>query len=254
MKTSNQSFLNHSLFGIFVLCLMSSTTIFTFAQTTICFDPLTSSELTQSETPWKSKGGIFTEKGWKAVNDGDYLFIELATGTGFEGQLEVDVTELDWQKSNTTSNNEKIHFLSMFSNPVADHHVEQGGTEKDALWSLRGGKGDNGEPRYGQNFKVLWASKGAKRTPMSDYSEKTITMPDGWKWDKPVYTFTIRWSLKQKKIDVSVNGLQVFEGPWLNQISPLKYIYIAKSPDFGSFIGPVFSNLRVTTGEIQAQQ
>lgn len=234
----------------YVLLFGAAITLFHPAktQTVVITDPLTSTVTVAGEINKKSHGGEFTANGWRALNDGDYLMIELDSDAGLEGSLEVDISELDWVKHNTVTGKGKMHFINMFSNPVADHHAEHGGTATDALWTLRCGKGDGEEARYGNNFKILWASKGAKRTPGSDYHEKVVRVPDGWQWDKPLYSFKVSWSQKLGKIEVSVNGSNLFEGAWANQVSPLKYVYLAKSPDFHTFVGPVFSNLRVSLG------
>lgn len=216
------------------------------SQQSVVFDKLNSKLTVQGELVKKSQGGSFSSVGWKAMLNGDYLMIEIDSVAGFEGVLEVKVSELDWEKMNSKGAR-KVHFLSMFSNAVADHHVEDGGTENDALWSLRAGSSDEGTPRYGQNFKILWASKGAKRSINSDYHEKIVKLPEGWKWDKDTYIFKVSWSKKESAIRVYLNNEQVFSDSWKNQVSPLRYIYLAKSPDFHTFVGPAFSDLKIYT-------
>jgi len=208
-------------------------------------DSLTSPVLFQGVLDKQSQGGKYSENGWSATKNGDYLLLEIVPDYGFEGFLEVDINQINWKKSNTASGKEKIHFISMFSNPVADHHAEQGGSERDALWSIRGGMTETGEPRYGNNFKFLWAAHGAKRTNNSNYTEKIVKMPSGWSWDHLVNTFRISWSAQNQVVSIKVNGILVFSGFWEGQLEPLKYIYLAKSPDFHSFIGPNFKNLKL---------
>jgi hypothetical protein len=215
------------------------------AQKLIVSDPLTSAELVKGEISKKNTGGQFTEKGWQALNQDDYLMIEITGEAGFEGSLEVDIQNLGEQFAGNKNGAAKVHFLNMFSNPISDHHAEDGGTATDALWTLRTGNDEEGKSRYGQNFKILWASKGAKRTEGSDYHEKIVRLPDDWKWDKKTYTFGVCWSKKEKSIKVFIDRNLVFSGQWTNQVSPLRYIWLAKSPDFKTLVGPVFSNLKI---------
>jgi hypothetical protein len=216
------------------------------AQKLVVSDPLISAELLKGEINKKNLGGQFTEKGWQALKQGDYLMIELSDEAGFEGSLEVDIQNLCEQFAGNKNGAAKVHFLNMFSNPISDHHAEDGGTDTDALWTLRTGNDEEGKPRYGQNFKILWASKGAKRTEGSDYHEKIVRLADDWKWDKKTYTFGVSWSQKEKSIKVFIDRNLVFSGQWTNQVSPLRYIWLAKSPDFQSLVGPVFSNLKIS--------
>ena len=221
------------------------------SQSLLLQDPLTSSYLVPGEVSKTAKGGKYSEIGWQAINNGDYMVIEVNERAGFEGKISIDLLDIDWNNSSTASGRPKTHFLSMFSNAVADHHLEDGGTAVDALWSLRTGMGENGGPRYKNGFKVLWASKGAKRTEGSDYHEKVVSLPGDWDWSSEVYTFTIEWSQVGRYLRILINEAEVFKEPWNNQVSPLKYLYIAKSPDFHTFIGPVFSNLRLSILDIK---
>lgn len=208
-------------------------------------DPLTSPEKVKGETVKVNRGGEYSSKGWKSKSNNDYLMIEVSESTGFEGALEVDLTELDWAAANTHVSRDKIHFINMFSSPRADHHVEDGGTNQDALWTLRGGKAPDGSAAYGNRFAVLWSSRGAKRCDPSDYEESVAPMVPGWKWDKERYTFRITWSKRDAQLLGYINGEMVFHEPWANQVKPLQYIYLAKGPEFGSFVGPYYSNLKV---------
>lgn len=216
------------------------------AQKLIVSDPLTSAELVKGEINKKNSGGQFTEKGWQALKQGDYLMIELTDEAGFEGSLEVDIQNLGEHFAGNKNGAAKVHFLNMFSNPISDHHAEDGGTATDALWTLRTGTDEEGKPRYGQNFKILWASKGAKRTEGSDYHEKIVRLADVLNWDKKTYTFGVSWSQKEKSIKVFIDRNLVFSGQWTHQVSSLRYIWLAKSPDFQSLVGPTFSNLKIS--------
>jgi len=232
------------VFNLLVLLLIAVNNR-TAAQKLVVDDPLSSSAIVEGETRKISTGGLFTEKGWQAIDQGDYLMIEVSDEAGFEGSLEVDIQNLNGQIIGKKDGSGKIHFLNMFSNSVADHHAEDGGTANDALWTLRTGFDEKGNPRYGQNFKILWASKGAKRTENSNYHEEIVQLSMDWKRDKTPYTFRVTWSQKGKSIKVFIDSNLVFSGQWLNQISPLQYIYLAKSPDFQTLVGPLFSNLKV---------
>jgi hypothetical protein len=218
-----------------------------YSQCILLHDPLTSPCIVPGEVAKTAIGGRYSELGWQAMKNGDYLVIEVDDRAGFEGQLSIEITNIDWVSSNTVSGSPKIHFLSMFSNQIADHHIEGGGTTQDALWSLRGGMGKDKAPRYKNDFKVLWASKGAKRTENSDYHERIVKLPSDWVWNNDkVYIFKIAWSQNSQYLKILINDVEIFNEPWRNQVSALKYIYIAKSPDFHTFIGPVFSNLKLS--------
>lgn len=216
------------------------------AQKLVVSDPLNSAELVDGEKKKINSGGQYTDTGWQALKNGDYLMIEITEGAGLEGSFEVDIRNLNNGMAGNKESYGKIHFLNMFSNPIADHHAEDGGTANDALWTLRTGTDEEGKPRYWPNFKILWASKGVKRTEGSDYHEDLVRMPENWTWDQRVYTFRVDWSQKGKFIDVYVNSMFVFRGKWNNQVSPLKYVWLAKSPDFNTLAGPIFSNLKIS--------
>lgn len=211
----------------------------------VLHDPLTSAELTKGAAGKKAHGGEYTARGWRALKKGDFLLIELAAPEGFEGALEIELRDLDWKQANTSLNQQKIQFLGMFSNPRAELHVEGGGTNRDALWSLRGGTAPDGGPAYGNRFAVLQASRGAKRAEPSDFEESVAPMVPGWKWEKRDYTFRVTWSKRRGELCGYVDGTMMFHEPWVNQVTPLRYIYIAKGPDFGTLVGPSFANLRV---------
>ena len=80
-------------------------------------DPLTSADPVKGEVPKRVTGGEFTSKGWKTTANRDQLMIEIADANGFDGALEIDLIDLDWVKANTSHQQDKIAFLSMFSNP-----------------------------------------------------------------------------------------------------------------------------------------
>lgn len=211
----------------------------------VLHDPLTSAEVVKGAAVKKAHGGEYTARGWRALKKGDFLLIELAAPEGFEGALEIELRDLDWKDANTNLNQQKIQFLGMFSNPRAELHVEGGGTNRDALWSLRGGTAPDGGPAYGNRFAVLQASRGAKRAEPSDFEESVAPMVPGWKWEKRDYTFRITWSKRRGELCGYVDGTMMFHEPWVNQVTPLRYIYIAKGPDFGTLVGPSFADLRV---------
>jgi len=225
----------------FVLCL----NVIITAQTPIITDPLTSNKVVSGEATKKNEGGQFSAKGWQALKDGDYLRIELANAQGLEGKLEIDITDWDWEKSSSAGGQEKFHFLGMFSNPLGELHKEGGGTDKDALWSLRGGMGEGKKPRFGNNFKLHLSAKGAERTTLTDYREGVVTVPTDWQWNKPSYTFKVIWNNSQGKFKIYINNTFIYETEWTKQVEPLKYIYIGKSFDFGTCVGPFFTNLKV---------
>jgi len=210
-------------------------------------DPLTAPTPVAGELQKTSQQGEFTADGWRSLGRDGMLVIELAAAVTLEGALEVDLTGVDWPRASTASGRDtKLHFINMFSHPKGDHHVEGGGTAHDALWTLRAGASKDGQPRYGDMFKVLGSSRGAKRTPESDYHEHEVAAPAGWKWDPAArYTFRVTWSRARGTWTVAVNGQPLAEQPWKNQVSPLRYVFLGKAGDFQSLQGPLFSNLRV---------
>lgn len=235
-----------------------------FGQTVV--DPLTSDKVVAGEASKKATGGEFTAKGWRATKPGDMLVIELADAQKLEGTVEVDFVGLDWVKANTTAANTtkldggKVHFLSMFSNPLGRQRCQHGGTAEDAMWMLRGGTGkeDAKQPRFGDGFLTLASAKGARGCPGSGFIEPRVRLnqsaeeetlprlPQGWKWEeKKTYTFRVTWSNQAGKWAVYLNEYQVFENEWQGQVQPLKYIFLGKSPDYGTFVGPYYSKLRV---------
>jgi hypothetical protein len=211
-------------------------------------DPLVSDAPVPGESMKESVSGAFTESGWRStdVRDG-MLKIGLSGTLETEGELTIDLTDLDWIAANTAGG-DKIHFLNMFSSPLGDHHAEDGATDDDAFWTLRGGKHDDGKrARYGNVVKLLGASRGGKRAPGSDYFETIRTeMPRDWQWEKNTsYHFRVAWSASAGRLAIWVNDTLFYDIPWRNQVEPLRYIFIGKARDFSSFVGPVFKDLRI---------
>jgi hypothetical protein len=213
----------------------------------LLIDPLTSPERLPGERDKRSLDGTFSPQGWAPSNRKGALVIELEAAAAREGALEVDVTGLDWPAVNAAAgSNTKIHFINMFSNPNGDHHMEDGGGADDALWTLRAGADGDGKARYGDSFKVLWASRGAKRAPGSDYHEVRTKAPDGWRWDPAVkYTFRVTWSQARGIWEVLVNGHLFSREPWKKQVTPMRYVWLGRGGDYASLVGARFSNLRV---------
>ncbi len=215
-------------------------------------DPLTSADPVAGEGSKKVKGGQFTPQGWKTTANGDQMVIEVAEAHGFEGALEIDLIGLDWAKANTSHNQDKIAFLSMFSNPGGCPHVTHSGTNLDALWMLRTGRKPDNTPLFGQGFKVYWSARGASQAEPSGYSER-IPLPferNTWAgWKEGTNTIRVFWSKTRYRFGVLVNGEKVFEVPYEDQIRPFKYVFIGKSAEFDSLVGPVFANLRVYGAE-----
>lgn len=214
----------------------------------ILYDPLIAEAPVAGEALKESVSGEFTESGWRSTDPRQgMLKIGLSGDLGIEGELTVDITDLDWVAANLAGG-DKIHFLNMFSHPLGDHHIEDGATVDDAFWTLRGGKHDDGKrPRYGNVIKLLGASRGAKRAPGSDYFESINTaMPRDWRWDQDTtYQIRVAWSAQAKRLLVWVNNTLFYDVPWKNQEEPLRYVFIGKARDFYSFVGPRFRDLRV---------
>ncbi len=209
-------------------------------------DPLIDSRLVSGENSKESIGGVFTAQGWRAGKQGDFLKIRLSETAMSEGALEVTLSGIVWDDPKSAGvANRKIHFLNMFSNEIGDHHAEDGGTATDALWTLRVGIKD-GKPRYGNGFKALWSSRGAKRSKGSLYHETKIVMPDDWRWrEDESYRFRVEWSAEREFLRIFVNEILLDEFAWVDQRDNLDTIFIGKAGDFGTWVGPVFSDLKV---------
>lgn len=140
----------------------------------------------------------------------------------------------------------KIHFLNMFSNALGDHHAEGGGTASDALWTLRLGTDDKGGERYPGGAKILWASRGAKRTPGSDYHEKRMPFPSGVAWAPDRWLeFRVEWSARRKTLTVSVDGREALTVPWPHAGDPLRHVFLGGAADFAAFAGATYRDLEV---------
>lgn len=206
-------------------------------------DSLTKSELVEGVAK-KEGAGAYGPSGWSATERTDFLKLVLIETAGKEGRLEVTISGIDWQGSQSGESG-KFHFLNMFSNEIGDHHAEDGGTAGDALWTLRAGV-RNGVPRYGNRFKVLWSPVGAKRTEGNRYHEEYARMPEDWEWKiEEDYRFKVEWSSVNRSMEVFVNDLLVGQFDWTGQIQDMNTIYIGKAGDFDAWVGPLFRDLKV---------
>lgn len=209
-------------------------------------DPLTDRDIVSGESSKENIGGAFNERGWKAGKQGDALKIGLSKTAMKEGALEIIVSGIVWDDPQSAGvANRKIHFLNMFSNEIGDHHAEDGGTATDALWTLRAGIKD-GKPRYGNGFKALWSSRGAKRSEGSLYHENKVVTPDGWRWrENERYRFRVEWSAERESLKIFVNEILLAKFDWIDQQENMDTIFIGKAGDFGTWVGPAFSDLKV---------
>lgn len=214
---------------------------------TVWHDPLTAHAPAAVAAARENRGGEFTAAGWRMVATKGFLRIDLPQPAPREGELLVTITGLDWAAvGRAVGVDRKIHFLNLFSNPRGDHHAEGGGTAEDALWTLRAGTDEAGAPRYGAALKLLWASRGAKRTPGSDYHEKQLAPPAGWAWDpRAAYRFAVRWSARTRTLAVEVDGTAFGTVPWRHDGAPLRHVFLGGAADFHAIAGPVFSDLRI---------
>ncbi len=213
-------------------------------------DPLTSAMLVSGQMSKEMPGkGEFTPNGWRSSGPDGMLCIAIDK-QWLGGVLEVDISGFDWYRANRSSGEDsKLHFMNMFSDKTGDHHIEQGGDENTALWTLRAGAGKDGKPRYGSTFKLLWSSRGVKRAPCNLYSEnqRQNMAPAtwvGWNTDS-TYTFRIVWNTVTEQLTVWVNGIEFYKVPWKDQVQPLNYIFLGKANDFTSLQGVYFSNMRI---------
>jgi beta-glucosidase len=214
----------------------------------VFYDPLTGGEAPES-TPWRdNRGGSFGEAGWRMDASQGYLRLDLGPeGAPAEGELEVHVSGLDPESlARAVGADRKVHLINMFSNPCGDHHAEGGGTATDALWTIRMGTGEDGSARYGGDFKLLWASRGAKRTVGSDYHEQRLRVPEGWVWRaQDTCRLVVRWSQRQRTLEVRLNDHGLGRYPWSGDGDPLRYVFLGGAPDFRAWQGAVFSSVRV---------
>ncbi len=221
-------------------------------QVLLVADPLTTARPVKGEADKRAKGGTFSAKGWRATSNGDQLVIELAEAHGFEGSVEIDleVSDAEWLKATTCCGQDKIAFLSMFSNPKGCPHAEHGATNLDALWMIRtGGKPDK-TPFFNNGFKMYWSARGGSGAEPGHYNEKLPAVFDKWSWRPGRNTIRVTWSNTTYRVATFVNDEKVFESPlWEFQVKPLRFIYIGRSGEFDTLVGPVFSNLRVSGPE-----
>lgn len=210
-------------------------------------DSLTADAATPAGTTRENRGGVFRADGWQMDAPRGYLRIALPQPAPREGELRVSVTNIDPARiAATVGADKKIHFFNAFSNPNGDHHAEAGGQETDALWTLRVGTDESGGLRYRGNLKLLWASRGAKRTAGSDYHEQQVRLPAGWVWEPArTYRFSVRWSARERTLRVAVDNRELAQVPWRHDGDPLRYVFLGGAADFSALTGAVFSNLQL---------
>lgn len=217
-------------------------------------DPLTDDVTGEVAMARTSRGGRFEAVGWRVLGPQGFLRITLPEGVEAEGRLEVKVRGLDPAGLGAKiGTDRKVHFINVFSNANGDHHFEDGGSANDALWTLRIGTDAAGGPRYGRDLKLLWASRGAKRAPGSDYEEKVVSFPADWRWEAAqTYAFTIEWSQSARRLTVRVDHRVVAQVPWLGDGDPLRHVFLGGTPDFDALTDAVFSDLRIISGSAEA--
>jgi hypothetical protein len=210
-------------------------------------DPLTSAAPAAVVTARENRGGEFSADGWRMKAVRGFLRITLPVAAPREGELEVAIAGLDWLAvGRAVGADRKIHFLNLLSNPNGDHHAENGGTAEDALWTLRAGTDAGGRGRYGNDLKLLWASRGAKRAPGSDYHEQRLAVPAGFTWrEEGPHVFRVRWSARERQLTVTVDDFEFARVPWRHDGAPLRHVFLGGAADFHALVGPVFSALRV---------
>jgi len=217
-------------------------------------DPLTDGVTAAVAMARTNRGGRFEAAGWRVLGPRGFLRITLPEGVAAEGKLEVKVSGLDPAGLGTgIGPDRKVHFINFFSNANGDHHVEDGGSANDALWTLRVGTDAAGGPRYGRELKLLWASRGAKRAPGSDYEETMVSFPADWHWEAAqTYAFAIDWSQSTHRLTVRIDHRVVAQVPWLGDGAPLRHVFLGGTPDFHALTGAVFSDLRISSGPAEA--
>lgn len=210
-------------------------------------DPLTLTVPAAVSATRENRGGEFLATGWRMRETRGFLRVTLPADAPREGELEVTISGLDWAAvGRAVGADRKIHFLNLFSNPNGDHHAEAGGTAEDAVWTLRAGTDAGGGGRYGGDLKLLWASRGAKRTPGSDYHEQRMRVPPGFAWRaEAAHVFRVRWSARERRLTVSVDNREFARVPWRHDGAPLRHVFLGGAADFHALVGPVFSELRV---------
>ncbi len=238
-------------FAAAVVCTVLAATAAAAAATagvrTVWHDPLTANAPAGVAAARENRGGEFTAAGWRMVAPKGFLRIDLPEPSPREGELEVTISGLDWAAvGRTVGADRKIHFLNLFSNPRGDHHAEGGGSAEDALWTLRAGTDEAGAPRYGTALKLLWASRGAKRTPGSDYHEQRVPVPAGFVWRaNAAHVFRVRWSARERQLLVTVDNHEFARVPWQHDGAALRHVFLGGAADFHALVGPVFSCLTI---------
>jgi hypothetical protein len=210
-------------------------------------DPLVATVPAALAVARENRGGEFGATGWRMREPRGFLRISLPDAAPREGELEVTIAGLDWAAAGRAVGvDRKIHFLNAFSNPNGDHHAEAGGTAEDALWTLRAGTDASGGGRYGGDLKLLWASRGAKRTPGSDYHEQRVRLPAGFAWRADgAHVFRVRWSARARQLTATVDNHEFARVAWRHDGAPLRHVFLGGAADFHALVGPVFSELRV---------
>ncbi len=213
----------------------------------VWYDPLTATVPAAVAGARENRGGEFGATGWRMREPRGFLRVTLPAAAPREGELEVTISGIDWAAAGrAVGADRKIHFLNLFSNPSGDHHAEAGGTAEDALWTLRAGTDAGGGGRYGGDLKLLWASRGAKRTPGSDYHEQRLRLPAGFAWRADgAHVFRVRWSARERQLTVSVDDREWVRVPWRHEGAPLRHVFLGGAVDFHALVGPVFSELWV---------
>lgn len=206
-----------------------------------------SHDLTVAPEGAENRGGEFGVEGWTMREAKGFLRVPLPATAPEDGALIVHVRGISPEAlGRLVGADRKIHFLNMFSNPLGDHHAEGGGTASDALWTLRLGTDDKGGERYPGGAKILWASRGAKRTPGSDYHEKRLPFPSGVAWAPDRWLeFRVEWSTRRKTLTVSVDGREALTVPWEHAGDPLRHVFLGGAADFAAFAGSTFRDLEV---------
>ena len=204
-------------------------------------------ELTEALAGSVNRGGRHGPDGWTLVAPRGFLRIELPGPAPRDGAVVVRIRGVDWaQLAREVGPDKKIHLLNAFSNPAGDHHVEGGGTPSDALWTLRTGTDEQGGARYGPHLKVLWASRGAKRAPGSDYHERLLPFPEGATWTEEQWIeFRVEWRATTGQLRIVVAGREAIVVPWQGRGDPLRYLFLGGATDFAGFSGATFRQLEV---------
>lgn len=217
------------------------------ARREVWHDPLTTAAPAAVVAARENRGGEFGAAGWRMREPRGFLRVTLPVAASREGELEVAIAGLGWASvGRAVGVDRKIHFLNLFSNPNGDHHAEDGGTADDALWTLRAGTDAEGGGRYGGDLKLLWASRGAKRTPGSDYHEQRLRLPTGFAWRaEGAHVFRVRWSARARQLTVLVDDREFARVPWRHDGAPLRYVFLGGAADFHALMGPVFSALKI---------